>query len=177
MTKGFTLLEILIAITLFSIVVVGFLNLFTSAFRYQKESLNSAYLLNTASFLSEYLSRALRVAQKESSFPPTCLSQYGLNYEIIGGGEGIRFINSQGECQSFFLENNTLMIQKGGIFQPLTPSNLRVENLKFEIVGEAQDDFSQPKVTFILKLKLIGDSSQALNFQTTISQRDLDIRY
>ncbi|GAJ06754.1 unnamed protein product, partial [marine sediment metagenome] len=65
MNKGFTLIEILISITIFSIVIIAFLSLFTSAFHYQRESLNSAYLLNSASYLTEYISRDLRMAKKD----------------------------------------------------------------------------------------------------------------
>ena len=59
----------------------------------------------------------------------------------------------------------------------LTPSNLEVENLSFEIKGASQDDVIQPQVTFVLNLKTVGASPQTLNLQTTISQRDLDVQY
>lgn len=177
MNRGFTIIEILVTITIFSVAVVGFLGLFSSAFRYQRESLDVSYLLNNGSFLTEYISRALRVAQKELNNPPDCLSSRGLNYEVIQAGEGIRFINYQGDCQEFYLENNKLKVKKLGSSQSLTPSDLRVENLKFEVSGESQDDFLQPRVTFVLELKTTGESSKIFNLQTTVSQRDLDIQY
>ena len=175
MKKGFTLIELLLTVSIFSIVVTAFLGLFSSAFKYQQKNLVSAYLLNTASYTSEYITRALRMAKKELNDPPICLSLRGLNYEITQGGEGIKFLNSDGECQEFFLENQMVKVTKNAETLPLTPSNLIVERLKFEVIGENQSDFKQPKVTFVLKLTSSQDPSQSLDLQTTVSQRDLDV--
>lgn len=184
MNKAFTLIEILISITIFSIVIIAFLSLFTSAFHYQRESLNSAYLLNSASYLTEYISRDLRMAKKDIT--GNCIAEKH-NFETIANG--IRFLNYNGRCQEFILETKQLKVGKSKSadgtppvpeskdFMPLTPSNLEVENLSFEIKGASQDDVLQPQVTFALKLKTIGASPQNLNLQTTISQRDLDVQY
>jgi len=175
MKKGFTLIELLLTVSIFSIAVTAFLELFSSVFKYQQKNLVSAYLLNTASYTTEYITRALRMAKKELNDPPICLSLRGLNYEITQGGEGIRFLNSDGECQEFFLEDQMIKITKNAQTLPLTPSNLTVERLKFEVVGGDQWDSKQPKVTFVLKLSSSKDPSQSLDLQTTISQRDLDV--
>ena len=175
MKKGLTLIELLVTISVFSIAITAFLELFSSAFKYQQKNLVSAYLLNTASYTTEYITRALRMAKKELNDPPSCLSLRGLNYEITHGGEGIRFLNSDEECQEFFLENQTIKVAKNAQVLPLTPSNLIVERLKFEVAGDDQWDSKQPKVTFVLKLTSSKDPSQSLNLQTTVSQRDLDV--
>ena len=172
MKRGFTLIEILITITIFSIVITAFLGLFGSAFRWQKESLSASYLLNNASYITEYMSRALRMAKKDKGVG--CIS-YGDNFEPSEGESNeIEFLNHKGECQRFFLQGGVMGVEKNGISQVLTPQNLEVEDLKFKISGGSQEDNFQPKVTFSLKLK---NNEQELNLQTTISQRDLDVRY
>lgn len=177
MNRGFTLVELLITITIFSIVITGFLGLFSSAFKYQKESLDSQYLLTNASYVTEYMSRALRMAKKDDS-SGSCTGTGYLNYAATING--IRFLNYHEKCQEFILDGNKLKV---GIsetaFPPvsgdfLTPTNLDVEKLEFDISGETQEDNLQPKITFVLKVK-IGE--QRLNLQTTISQRDLDVEY
>lgn len=183
MKKGFTLIEILITITIFSIVITAFLGLFGSVFKYQRQSLSSAYLLNNASYITEYMSRALRMAKKELNDSPVCLSSRGLNYEIMSGGKSIKFINydinNNKKCKEFFLDGTALKIEKDGVALPLTPTKLEVENLRFSVSGAEQPptDNLQPKVTFILKLKTTEQSPQILNLQSTVSQRDLDIQY
>jgi prepilin-type N-terminal cleavage/methylation domain-containing protein len=175
--SGFTLVELLVTITVFSIAITGFVGLFGSALKHQRESLLSNYLLSSGSYITEYMSRALRMAQKELANPPTCLSVRGLNYEITRQGNGIKFINFNSECQEFYLENSILKVEKNGISQDLTPSNLIVENLNFSLLGKSQADQIQPRVTFTLKLKTAQTPSQEINLQTTVSQRELDVQY
>jgi prepilin-type N-terminal cleavage/methylation domain-containing protein len=173
--RGFTLIELLITIMVFSIVITGFLALFSSAFENQRKSLAQAHLLNSASYLTEYISRALRMAKKDLT--GSCIT-LKYNYENPGGDSSkIRFLNYNDECQEFFLQNGVLKVKKSGVTLSLTPSNLTVESLKFEISGESQNDQLQPRVTFALKLKTSQQPSQIINLQTTISQRDLDVAY
>lgn len=173
--KGTTLIELLVGITLFSIVVIAFFQLFNSVFKEQSKNLNKSYLLNNASYAMEYMSRALRMARKELDDPSTCLSVVKSNYEITRGGNGIKFINFDShnvkECKEFFLENKTLKILKDGVDHPLTSSNVSVEKLKFDLKGEGSGD-SQPKLTFALEVKI---ANETLKLQTTVSQRDLDV--
>jgi len=167
---GFTLIELLIAMSIFSVVVVGFLELFGSAFKEQGKNLNKVYLLNNVSYVAEYMGRALRMAKKDLG--GVCItSKY--NFETPSASH-IKFLNYKGECQEFFLEDKILKVKKLGFVQDLTPSNIEVENLKFFLVGEGQEDDLQPRVTFAIKLK---NKEELLDFQTTISQRDLDVKY
>jgi len=172
MKKGFTLIELLISITIFSIVMVAFLGLFISAFKYQKRSLNTIYLLNSTSYITEYMSRALRMAKKDLS--SACISSK-YNFENPEDDSSkIRFLNYNNECQGFYLINEAIVVEKDEVVQNLSPANISVKNLKFEIKGEKQDDNFQPKVTFTIGL-IIGE--QMINLQSTISQRDLDVKY
>ena len=181
MRKGFTLIELLITMTVFSIVITTSLGLFSSAFREQRKSIASIYLLNEASYVTEYMSRALRMAKKDLA--GACIdSKY--NYQNPGDDTSkIRFLNYHEKCQEFILDGNELKVGISNTSIPptekdfLTPSNLVVEDLNFKIVGGTQDDELQPKVTFILKIKTEELKPQELNLQTTISQRDLDVEY
>ncbi|MCD6500498.1 type II secretion system protein [bacterium] len=183
MKKGFTLIELLVTITIFSIVITGILGLFASVFKEQQRNLNLQYLLQNTSYISEYLSRVLRMARKDLA--GDCIS-LKTNYENPDGDSSkIRFLNYQGKCQEFLLENNQIKVKKSkdqssanlGESYSLTPSGLVVERLKFEISGESQEDNLQPKVTFNFKIKSQKAQPQTLNCQTTISQRGLDVKY
>jgi len=177
MKKAFTLIELLTTITIFSIVVTAFLNLFSSAFQEQRKNLIQAYLLNNASYITEYLSRALRMAKKDMT--GICIGEKE-NYQNPGGEiSRIKFLNDDEECQEFFFDSadEMLKIAREGVSLPLTPSNIKVKNLKFEILGASQTDKLQPKVTIVLKLKTTSQPSLELEFQTTVSQRQLDVQY
>jgi prepilin-type N-terminal cleavage/methylation domain-containing protein len=168
--KGFTIIELLVTISVFSIIIVGFLELFSSAFKEQGRNLNKAYLLNNASYVTEYMGRALRMAKKDIN--GVCISPKS-NYELLSP-DHIKFLNYKGECEEFFLENNVLKVKRIGYVHELTPFDIQVGKLSFVVSGETQNDELQPKVTFALVLK---NKSEQLNLQTTISQRDLDVKY
>ena len=106
MNKGFTITELLVSVVVFTLVIGAAVNLLLSGIGAQRNSLARQELLDQASSVAEYMTRALRQAQKDLG--PTCLSTRGLNYEITQGGEGVKFINIQGQCHEFFLESSRI---------------------------------------------------------------------
>jgi len=173
--KGVTLIEILVVISVFSIFITSVTSLFANAMKEQRKSLDKAYLLNQGSFTAEYVSRALRMAQKDST--GACITA-GFNYQITRGGDGIRFLNYRPgiNCQEFYLENGKIKVEKSGISQDLTPDGLSIESLNFSVSGQDQSDGLQGKVTFTWQLRSTGLSVQDLKLQTTVSQRELDTK-
>lgn len=188
--KGFTLIEMLVAIMIFSLVIGIISGIFVSSLRLQREALASQTLLEQTSYALEYISRTLRMAKKELG--EGCLSEIGLNYEIPAKfrinlnpnlGTGLRFINhlEGDDCQEFFLKNGQLKIKKriGGpeeIFA-LTSPELQITSLRFNLSGQREDDGLQPRVTIFLDIKGEGfrpERRPEIKIQTTISQRDPD---
>ena len=179
MKKGFTLIELLVAITIFLMVITSFFGLFSSAFQEQRKNLNLQYLLQNISYSAEYISRALRMARKDLS--GDCITA---KHNFAAITDGIRFLNYDRKCQEFFLEGETLKVRKStdesssnfGSPEPVTPQNIRIANLQFEISGESQLDTLQPKVTFTLSIRNKTPEPRTLSIQTTISQRELDVQ-
>ncbi|MDP2641469.1 MAG: prepilin-type N-terminal cleavage/methylation domain-containing protein [Candidatus Yanofskybacteria bacterium] len=176
--KGFTLVELLVGMALFAFMGGVAANFFISALSFQRETLAAEPLVDRLSFSAEYMSRALRGAQKELN-SPACLSSHGINYEPLGEN-GIRFINAAGLCKEFFLEENQIRERTvGGQSTPLTPKEVYVEGLKFALLGASQSDTLQPRVSFSIIGKAQGtgpESQHVLYLQTTISQRRFDIQ-
>ena len=182
---GFTLIEMLVAMAIFSTVMGIIAGILITGIRQQKMALDSQIVLDQTSYALEYMSRALRFAKKEIS-SPACLSQDGLNLEKTRGGSGIKFINhlQNDDCQEFFLEDNQIKYRRK-IGQPeenslpLTSVKLEVASLKFDLAGEWQTDDLQPRITIFSEIKSAGASeqSQKIKIQTSISQRNLDVIY
>jgi len=191
---GFTLIEMLVAIMIFSVVIGAVSGIFISGILQQRKALASRALLDQTSYALEYMSRALRMAKKETI--EGCLLTYGLNYEIpieyqINGNEnlgiGLKFINHlQGDdCQAFFLENGKLRYKKkiGTLDEEtldLTSDELEITNLLFNLSGQSQADDLQPKVTIFLDIKgkdTTPEQQPEIKIQTTISQRNPDVFY
>lgn len=178
--RGFTLVEMMVAIAVFSIIIGAVSGLFISGLAGQRNALASQRLLDQTSYALEYMSRALRMAKKDLT--GSCLNNSGLNYKTFDSDTRLRFINhlENDDCQEFFLggvDGKQLMQTKGGETLPLTSSKLEITSLNFFLSGQSQEDNLQPKVTIFLKIKGKGLGQPEINIQTTVSQRNLDIRY
>lgn len=170
---GFTLVEMMVAIAVFSIIIGAVTGIFIAGTRQQTFALKLQDLWNQTSFALEYMSRALRMAEKESG--QGCLSQGpGFNYEVTRGGAGLKFINTleNNDCQEFFLETGQLkhFKQGSGLTLPLTSDKLSIGALRFNLVGESQSDEIQPRVTLFLNIN-------GAKIQMSISQRRLDVTF
>lgn len=170
--KGITLIEIMISLAIFAIVLVGVVNLFISLLKKQKDLMDRAYVLNSLSYTMEYMSKSIRMAQKDLT--GSCIAP-GKNFEQVGSS--LRFKSYNDECQEFFLDSKILKVSKNNVVHNLTPSNILVDELNFAVVGEVQTDDTQPKVSFSMKAKAQNGQISPLFIQTTVSQRMLDINY
>ncbi len=147
-----------------------------SAIAAQRRALATQELVSQTSYLAEYMSRHIRQAKKETD--QGCLSQAGKNYELTHGGQGLKFNNSQNQCQEFFLDTLRVKEVRGGQTQYLTPDDSTVTILNFSVSGETDTDALQPKVSLFINLQTTGtrpESVISIPFQTTISQRNFDV--
>lgn len=176
--RGFTIVELLVSIFVFSLVVGSSINIFFFSIKAQRRVLSTQQLVNQTSFLQEYMGRAIRQAAKELGDPTTCLTTRGDNYEITRSGAGLKFINRDDECQEFFLTGGRIKEDLDSVEQFLTPDEFQVSALNFAITGESQTDNLQPRVTLFMDIGTIGikpESRVSIQTQTTISQRRNDI--
>lgn len=169
---GFSLVEMLVVMLIFTIIIGAISGLFISSISAQKNALATQQLLSQTSFALEYMSRALRMAKKDTE--GSCIG-YGYNYKIVNSA--LRFINhlENDDCQEFFLENEQLKHKKNNLTETieLTSSRLQINSLNFSLSGESQMNSLQPRATIFLKIKM--EKGPEINIQTTVSQRNLDI--
>ena len=177
MKKGFTLIELLISMTIFSIVMISAIGLFNAGIESQRKTLALQTLCDSASYTIEYMSRTIRMAKKDLD---GLYITAGCNFENPEGNlSKIRFLNYHKESQEFILENGQIKEKKGTAsqFTALTSDNFQVNKLFFKLSGRCQDDEFQPKVTIVMEIQTKETKPQTLNLETTVSQRDLDIKY
>ena len=195
--RGYTLIEVMVAVGIFTIVIAAPTGFFVSSLKGQQKALASQEVLDETSYALEYISRSLRMAKKELNCeskltPNTCVclknAGYGANYELIHEDKkkGIKFTNYRNQCQEFFLDindNRLKEVKDGGEAIPLTSDDLEIVSFK---IGPQQDswgqnDNKQPKITLFLEVKGIESARPELQpkiqIQTTISQRNLNVTY
>jgi len=176
--KSFTLIEILVAVTIFSLIMGIASGIFISAIKAQRKTLAYQQLLDQTSYIMEYMSRALRMAKKDDIGGVNCLNPDKVNFEVTHSGQGIKFRNYQDICQEFYLDGIQLNEEKDGVVLELTSTNLQVLYFNVNLIGETQIDNLQPRVTLLLNIKGTGEKPEQkpeIKIQTTISQRNPDI--
>lgn len=176
--KGFTLVEMLVAIFVFSIIIGVVIGIFVSSVRLQRRNLAHYELLNQTSYVMEYMSRVLRMAKKDSA--GNCIE---LNKNYLVSGSSITFLNYEDKCQEFALNSETEQLKVRtstddtignlGEFIPLTSSALKIKNFNISLLGDDSGDKLQPRVTIFLEIE--GRENTKLKIQTTVSQRNLDM--
>ncbi len=185
MQKGYTLIEIMVAVGIFFIIIASPTGFFVGSLKAQQKVLSSQELIDNMSYGLEYMSRALRMAKKDDIDGINCLAGTKVNYELTHSGNGIKFRNYNDQCQEFYLDLATGRIKEDrtGYSEPLflTSDDTYIEVFEISLVGETQLDDLQPKVTMFFEVKGSRSGKEELQplmkLQTTISQRNLDVTY
>lgn len=175
--RGFTLVEMLVATTIFSMSMGVVMELFLHSMHIQRTLVAHAQLISEMSYNLEHISRGLRMAKKSAD--SACLSAPGKNFEITASG--VKFLNPKlnggVECVEYYLSGQTLFERRNaGVWSfdlPLTSPDVKVLSFSAAGSGWSQEDFIQPRVTVYIKAQ--SKESEILENQITVSQRDIDI--
>ena len=167
--KGYTLVEMLVVALIFSIVIGSATGVFASAIKMQKYNLSYQQLLNQVSYVTEFMSRAIRMAQKDSI---GCID--GSNYQETA--TSIKFVTYHNQCWEFYLDAGKLKIRMGVDEYDLTSDDFTVNTFSISVSGDGAD-LEQPKVTISFSVvgNIVSSSKPKISIQTTISQRNLDL--
>jgi prepilin-type N-terminal cleavage/methylation domain-containing protein len=112
---GFTIIEMLVAISIFTLIVGSTIGLLVSAIRSQVKILTTQKLLDETSYALEYMGRFLRMAKRDEdatcigpSDPVADLTRYNYKSAWDGfmSGYGIRFLDYRERCHQFGLHED-----------------------------------------------------------------------
>lgn len=155
-SRGFTIVELLVSMTLFVTIIGIASGVFVQSMRTQRATVALAAAVSNAQLTIEQMAREMRTGQNFS----------------VSGGE-LSFTNAKNENVIFRL--NGELIEKGtnGDFGPLTADNVFVKNLRFVLSGNLQGDSQPPKITIIIQVGIKGSQieNSMVNLQTSVSSR------
>lgn len=170
--RGFTLLELLVALGLFSIIVTIALGGFSSALRTQRQSAALISANNNVGSVFEQMTRELRNGSGYTYLP-----------NVSPSNSGIAFLDQSGNPVQYYLSDavtangishNAIARNEGGNPQTITSDSVDVTYLYFEIAGAGSFDQVQPRVTIRMGIRPIGDRTvmnSVEHLQTTVSSR------
>jgi len=161
-SSGFTLVELLVASTVFVLFMAAITNIFILAQSSQRFLSKYSLVIDDLSFFLERAAREIRM---------------GDNFTL--SGDKLSFTNAYGQNVVYKLEHYKIQrSEDGGItFSPITSKDIKVKELKFVLSGQSKDDSLQPRITISVKFTS-GEGRESEKYektvQTTISARQLD---
>jgi len=166
-TRGFTLVEMLVSVALFSIVMLASTSaLFTViGANTQTQSINA--MMTGTSFSMESMSRLIRT---------------GAGFSCDGGGDcssggnRLSFTTQDGQSVTYRLSGTQVVRDMGGVTAPLTGKGVVVTALRFYVLGTPANDGLQPRILIVMR----GETADTLHkesfaVQTTVSARRIDL--
>ena len=154
MKKGFTIIELMVAMGIFLIVVSIASAVFVQSLRTQRQVVALMAANDNASLTLEQMVREIRLGR-----------------ELASSGSRLTFINYLEESVIYDFNNDA--IERNG--KPLTASNVRVHYLNFSLRGETVGDGRSTRVTINLGVSSRGALEEFITrLQTTVSSRVLD---
>ena len=171
--RGFTLIELMTALSIFIIIMTISMGSIISIFDANRKSRSLKTVLNNLNLAVESMSKEMRFGKNYHcglgiiTVPQNCPS----------GGTLMSFLSSD-DLQIIYRLNGTTIEKKidNEIYLPVTGPEITIDDLTFYTLGAGTGDSLQPKV--IVKIKShagIGKSQSNFTLQTLVSQRTLDI--
>ena len=173
--RGFTLIEILVAVSIFAVIILVTSSIFRNVLVNQKTAADDSETREDVKYFLEIFSREAKDAVRNTSTAPVC----GVEPDHMFGGNAssteLYFQNVSGNCVAYFteLDNdiNRLKIQRDGADFFVSSAKINVSALSF-ITDDAAD--VQPIVTMNIQvLSQVDQTIPAYNIQTTISPREM----
>lgn len=165
--RGFTILELIVAIAVFSILTTLATGGFVRALKTERQiSAYTAVNSNVGLFL-EQIAREARTG-----------SNFCINGNSCPSSSILSFLNASGENVTYCLESGAIKRSIGSgcsSGQNITGDNVSVENLRFILFGNQNGDGYPPRVTILVGAtsRLASALSYKVNLQTTVSSRIL----
>lgn len=176
--KGFTLMEITIAASIFAVVVLIAADMFKLIMDGQRNVLAAKNTQESMRYALEVISREIRMAQKDVGGAGQCPNvANGKVYDYNNNDHSLNFKNTYGECVIYSQVNNSrFQIKRDDGINPasqgyITPDNIIISNLQFTVNDTSPN---QPKVTIEMDVEFKTDKAtdkSKMKLQTTISSR------
>lgn len=152
-SSGFTLMEIVVATTIFAVVLTGILSLFNATLRINRRTEALRQVTQGMRNFTEFMVKEVRNGQIDySGNLAQCPSDYS---SAEGYTTHLGVVNALGERECFFwIDSNDgqLYLEKEGLAsQSINPGNFKVDNLKF-YVRPTTDPYCDPSTTCIERL-------------------------
>jgi prepilin-type N-terminal cleavage/methylation domain-containing protein len=168
LNAGFTLIEVMVAFLIFSIILTIFSSVFLSSSKLQKRAFNIQQAEENANYILESMAKEIRVSRISGpdtncpSSPATSLSMtHPVNGDIV-----------------YSLSGTMVQRSVNGTVTTISSNTVDFTRLQFCISGTPIGDQKQPRVTILASVRSKKTQQQTnVDIQTVVSQRFLSDQY
>jgi prepilin-type N-terminal cleavage/methylation domain-containing protein len=166
--KGFTIIELLVAISIFVTMILSITEIFAKVNEGQRHAIAAQNIQESMRYAFEVIAKEIRMAKLDEG--GACIGA-GHLYEENAEGTSLKFLNYHNECVTYYLDGSALAVDRDDYKAYASPGTVVVSNLIFSSV-----DFGgivQPRVTIKMEIEAFGKEidKQKTILQTTISSR------
>lgn len=173
-SQGFTLIELMVSLTIFIVVVGSGLGVFLSFYRSQRQVQQLQDVLDNSRLALERMTKSIRVScVKTATTSVSGMGTTSLSFYHFRRDKDLKYTLDQGKVVEIDVDS--------GEKYALTGEKIKVRDLRFYVqnVGEEGGEFQdQPLVTIILAVEPILENmeGETISLQTSVSQRCLEDR-
>jgi prepilin-type N-terminal cleavage/methylation domain-containing protein len=193
--NGFTLIEMLVSLSLFTIVVTIAVGAFLSLIGASKSVQEEQSVMTTLTFVLDSMTREIRTGTNFYCNTSSVLDNAtqvatGTVQDCVNGSDGVSFVEAGSSVTggaaspriAYYFDDgaatNTVMRKVGnGTPESIVSDGITVTDAEFFVTGTDRlgtgTDINQPTVTIILEAR--DESGATTTLQTTVTQRELDI--
>jgi len=171
--RGFTLIEMIVAVSLFTVVMVSGIGALVSMIDANRKAQSLRTVMDNLNFALENITRSMRVGVDYH-----CGSVGDLNSPRdcpVDGDSFIAFTNSEGDRIIFRFNNGRIEKSEdlGVSYLGITAPEIIIDELRFFVQGSVEGDGLQPKVLVIVRgtAGTTQKTNTSFSLQTLSSQR------
>ncbi|MEK7629114.1 MAG: prepilin-type N-terminal cleavage/methylation domain-containing protein [Patescibacteria group bacterium] len=156
-SEGFTLIELIVAMAVFSTVITIVSSIFVRTVGSQRKNINQQEVLENARYVLEIMGRAIRQSSIQTA---------------NGTSDSLDITHPVKNLITYQLDNGQIKETSGGITDALTSPEVLVDGLSFIVQGNELS--TKPRVTIVISLNNAQPSANAnsIKLQTTITPRN-----
>ncbi len=174
--KGFTLIELMTAISIFIIIMTISMSSILGVFNANRKSRSLKTVINNLNLAVESMSKEMRFGKNYHCGSASDTGTSAL--DCSGGNVRVNFLSSSGVQTSYRLTGTTIEKQESvsGAYVAVTAPEIFIDDLTFYVIGAPLGDSLQPKILIKIKSHAgTGNGRSDFTLQTLVSQRTLDI--
>ncbi len=173
MKKGFTLIELMTALSIFIVVMTISMGSIVGVFDANRKSRSLKTVLNNLNLAVESMSKEMRFGKNYHCGPGTIT----VPQNCPSGDTLMSFLSSDSIQITYRLTGTTIEKQVGSAgYIAVTAPEIIIDNLTFHTLGAGTSNSLQPKVIIMIRSHAgAGKGRSDFTLQTLVSQRSLDI--